>query len=185
MAGATMEIEHAIGFSGRVSNGLHYHPNGKDYVSVAGGCLVVCDLEDCHEQTFLQGHDDYVSCLALSKTGKYLASGQVGQHSDVIIWDFETRKLIHRLTEHDCKVQGVDFSDDERLIVTIGSEDDHRLFVWDMETGYIVANADVQAFPPTVVKFPSAFGSRELDKKRRPTRNYTFLTASRGHITVW
>lgn len=44
-----------------------------------------------------------VSTLALSKSGRYLASGQVtymGFTADVIIWDLETRQLMHRLALH-------------------------------------------------------------------------------------
>jgi hypothetical protein len=44
-----------------------------------------------------------VSTLALSKSGRYLASGQVtymGFTADIIIWDLETRQLLHRLSLH-------------------------------------------------------------------------------------
>ena len=44
-----------------------------------------------------------VSTLALSKSGRYLASGQVtymGFTADVIIWDLETRQLMHRMALH-------------------------------------------------------------------------------------
>lgn len=47
-----------------------------------------------------------VSCLALSKSGRYLASGQItymGFTADIIVWDLETRQLMHRLALH--KVQ--------------------------------------------------------------------------------
>ena len=52
---------------------------------------------------FLQGHTDRVSCVAVSRSGRYLASGQVthqGYRADVIVWDFETRSLLHRLSLH-------------------------------------------------------------------------------------
>jgi hypothetical protein len=44
-----------------------------------------------------------VSCLALSKSGRYLASGQItymGFTADIIIWDLETRQLMHRMALH-------------------------------------------------------------------------------------
>lgn len=44
-----------------------------------------------------------VSCLALSKSGRYLASGQItymGFTADIIIWDLESRQLLHRMALH-------------------------------------------------------------------------------------
>lgn len=44
-----------------------------------------------------------VSCLALSRSGKYLASGQItymGFTADIIIWDLETKQLLHRMALH-------------------------------------------------------------------------------------
>ena len=66
-AGAAIELEHAIGFGGGVSAGLHYHPNGKDLLYAAGGCVVVCDFNDPHNQVFLRGHDDDITTLGISR----------------------------------------------------------------------------------------------------------------------
>ncbi len=44
-----------------------------------------------------------MSCLALSRSGKYLASGQItymGFTADIIIWDLETKQLLHRMALH-------------------------------------------------------------------------------------
>jgi hypothetical protein len=51
--GAAIELEHAIGFNGSIPSGLWCHPNGKDFIYPAGGCLVVCDFNDPHNQVFL------------------------------------------------------------------------------------------------------------------------------------
>ena len=43
---------------------------------------------------------DKVSALALSRSGRYLASGQItylGFTADIIVWDLEQRRLLHRL----------------------------------------------------------------------------------------
>ena len=44
-----------------------------------------------------------VSCLALSPSGRYLASGQLnfmGLKADIIIWDLSTLSLLHRMSLH-------------------------------------------------------------------------------------
>jgi hypothetical protein len=35
----SIELEHAIGFSGFVHSSVYFHPNGRDYVTVSGGCI--------------------------------------------------------------------------------------------------------------------------------------------------
>ena len=71
-----LELEHAVGYSGRIVQSAYFHPNGKDFIYIAGGCIVICDLKDPHQQSFLRGHDDQITCLAISVTGKMLASGK-------------------------------------------------------------------------------------------------------------
>ncbi len=90
-----------------------------------------------------------VSALALSKSGRYLASGQItymGFTADVIIWDLETRQLMHRMALHkvmhvermralehftlpcsQVKIQALDFSHDERYLASLGGPDDNSL----------------------------------------------------------
>jgi len=47
---------------------------------------------------FLRGHDMDISSLAVSRTGKYIASGQIGTkfakncEAPIILWDFQNRK---------------------------------------------------------------------------------------------
>ena len=64
-----IELDHAIGFSGKLVNSVFMHPNAKDYVVVSGSSIVVGDLTDPHNQHFLTAHDDLISCLAISNKG--------------------------------------------------------------------------------------------------------------------
>ena len=43
-----MELEHAIGLSGKIVRAIYLHPNSKEYVCISGGCIVICDLMDAH-----------------------------------------------------------------------------------------------------------------------------------------
>jgi len=70
-----VELEHAIGFSGKIPRSVYLHPNGKDYICIAGGCIVITNLSDPHDQSFLTEHDDQITCLAISNNGKLIASG--------------------------------------------------------------------------------------------------------------
>jgi WD40 repeat protein len=47
--------------------------------------------------------------------------GQVGDNSDVVIWDYETKRAIFRLSEHDYSVTHLAFSHDDKLLISTGS----------------------------------------------------------------
>jgi len=61
---------------------------------IAGASIIVGDLTDPHNQYFLRGHDDQITCLAISNQGHLIASGQRGDNSDILIWDYESKKAI-------------------------------------------------------------------------------------------
>lgn len=67
-----------FGLIGSVPSGLLLHPGDKHIIYPLGSTIVVRNLVD-NTQTFLSkgGHNRAVSCLSLSVTGKYLASGQM------------------------------------------------------------------------------------------------------------
>ena len=47
--------------------------------------------------------------------------GQVGDNSDVVIWDYDTKRAIFRLSEHDYSVTHLSFSHDDKLLISSGS----------------------------------------------------------------
>lgn len=105
------------------------HPDQQHLIYPLGCTVVVKDLLT-HEQTFLSGHSDNVSCLACSSSGVFLASGQVtymGFKADVIVWQFSDRSLLSRLTLHKVKVQALAFSPNDKFLATLGGQDDNRL----------------------------------------------------------
>lgn len=177
-----LELEHTIGFSA-VPNALHCHPSGLDYVHPSGGSVLLTSLQDAHSQLFLRGHEGPVSCLAMSRSGRWLASGERSRRADVLVWDYATKRLIFRLSEHDAGVAALAFSDDERLLCTVGAaEDGPRLYVWDLRTGHICATNQKLATAVTAV----AFGGMARDVKRRDTGSYQFATAgSSRSLALW
>ena len=64
-----------IGFSGKVPSGLHWHPNATHIVYPLGTTVVIKSLVD-GSQSFLTGHTDTITTVALSACGRFVASGQ-------------------------------------------------------------------------------------------------------------
>ena len=54
---------------------MKVHPD-RTHIVYSVGCTVVIENLNTHRQESLSGHTDSVSCLAISKSGEYLASGQ-------------------------------------------------------------------------------------------------------------
>eukprot|EP01041_Mallomonas_annulata_P006524 gene6524-13197_t len=176
----SVEFDHSIGFT-PVPGGLHFHPNGREYIYCAGGSVMVASLTDPREQEFLRKHDAVLTACRLSPSGNYIASGQGGDNSNVYVWNYSTREIIYSLEEHDHQVQDVSFSHDERLLVTLGNSEDKKMIVWDMSTGYIIAaNSKMPAGTICI-----AHGGFMKDIKRRETQNYQFCTGGSDGILYW
>ncbi|CAD7922113.1 unnamed protein product [Amoebophrya sp. A25] len=70
-----MELEHAIGCNVKWTDIARYHPSGS-LVSAVGAQVVISNINDHHDQKFLHGHNDFISCLAVSNS--YLRPGSKG-----------------------------------------------------------------------------------------------------------
>lgn len=175
-----LDFDHFTGFNA-ISDGAMFHPDGNVYVGSAGGNVILTDLIDSSKQEFLRGHSDNVTCLAVSKSGALLASGQKGEESNVYVWDFETRQRLYCLEEHDHAVQAVAFSHDEKILATIGNHEDRKLYLWDMSTGNIVAFSNKLPVGTLCVQF----GGFIKDLKRRNTDHYLLCTGGKEGIMLW
>lgn len=131
-----LESEFMIGFCGSVKSGLKVTPDGRHMIYPVGCTVVIEDIQSKKQDT-LTGHTNNVSCIAVSKTGRYVASGQVtpmGFLADIIIWDFETKNKYCTLTLHRNKVEALAFSPNDKYLVSLGGQDDGSIVVWNIET---------------------------------------------------
>eukprot|EP00760_Papus_ankaliazontas_P004154 PhM_4_TR11697/c4_g1_i2/m.23627 len=170
-----MDLEHAVGCT-VAPRTLHTIPSRDSTIGyLAGGCVVVADTRDVHSHHFLRGHDDDVTSLAVSHSGRLMCSGQCGVNSDVIVWDVETENVALRITEHDGGVVDAVFSPDEKMLLTIAN--DRRVIVWDLSNGGIIVHTSVQLAGGEAMAI-AAWGGRVEDVKRRETEEYHFCVAT-------
>lgn len=112
MENSELDIHAVVGFSGDVPEGLMLHPDNEHLVYPLGSTVVVRHVLS-KKQHFLKGHDNKISVIKVSPSGKYIASGQkthAGLHAEVIVWDFENKTKIHQLRLHKVNVVSIDFS---------------------------------------------------------------------------
>mmetsp|Transcript_42589 Transcript_42589/g.99981 ORF Transcript_42589/g.99981 Transcript_42589/m.99981 type:complete len:612 (+) Transcript_42589:132-1967(+) len=170
-----LELNAVIGFAGSVINGIILLPDRKSMVFALGSTIVKRDIVNPTDQQFLQGHSDRVTCMSLSPSGKYLASGQVthlGFQADVIVWDMESLEIVHRLRLHKVRVEAVSFSCNDKWLASIGGEDDNSLVVWNLETGKAVCGS------------PAANDVCHTVKWARHNE-FIIITAGKGSLRVW
>ncbi|XP_033751750.1 cilia- and flagella-associated protein 52-like [Pecten maximus] len=130
-----LELEHIVGYSG-ISNGLHVHPDEQHLIYSLGVTVIIENIETKKQQT-LMGHSGNVSCLTVSNSGKYIASGQaihMGFKADIIIWDYKKKELYARLKLHKVKIEALAFSPNDNYLLSLGGQDDGSVVVWNVNT---------------------------------------------------
>jgi len=150
------------------------HPDDQTLIFPLGCTVVLRNLLQ-KTQSFLQGHDNQVNCITVSPSGKLLASGQktfMGFPADVIIWDFERRSEIHRLSLHKVAVTSLHFSINETYLATLGGQDDNSLVVWNVADGQAICGTPAATDTAHCVSF---FNNTE----------FKLITAGNYHIIVW
>jgi WD40 repeat protein len=177
-----LKLEHGMGYNGLRPNTLILHPNLIDYLYIAGGVIILAEMNDPNKQKILRGHDDVVTCIALSHNGDLLASGQRGENSDIFVWDYKTGNIIYTLSEHDYEVSCLSFSYDDRLLFSCGNIKDKRSFIWDMKTGNIVLNLTPMFPLPTIF---AIWGGFVRDERGNETRNYQYATCGDNQVCLW
>lgn len=144
--------------------------------------MIVGDLQDPHEQKFLSGgHDDFITCLAVSHRGDLCATGQQGENANVVLWSLAERRKLFSFEEQDHRIDCICFSRDDRYLLSCGDVVDQRIFVYDTAKGLIIAWAPLQPKPTVCV----TSGGFVRDIKRRDTQEYQFASCGGKLIAIW
>ncbi|NXO05333.1 CFA52 protein, partial [Rhinopomastus cyanomelas] len=172
-----LELLAAIGYNGHVPCGLICHPD-MEHVLYPLGCTVIIQELDSKKQTFLHGHTNNVSCVAVSRNGKYIASGQVtfmGFKANIILWDFQKKQSLAQLSLHKGRITGLAFSPNSLYLVSLGGQDDGSVVVWHVAENKAICGSPASARSAgnaTVVAYSSS-------------RDEVFVTAGKETIRVW
>lgn len=100
-------------------------------VNIESTSFFVEEKIHCDEKSIL-----YSGSIKITNSGRiYVAAGTV--MSGVMIWDLETRQIVHVLTAHEGSIFGVKISDDGKYIVSCS--DDRSVKLFEFESGNILA----------------------------------------------
>ncbi|TKS67973.1 Cilia- and flagella-associated protein 52 [Collichthys lucidus] len=172
-----LQLEAVIGFNGHVTSGLRVHPDSEHLVYPLGCRIVLKRIKD-GKQEFLCGHTNNVSCVSVSKSGAYIASGQVnfmGFQALVIIWDYAQRTIYAQLELHKAKVEALAFSPNDKYLVSLGGQDDGSIVVWNIETKQAICGSPASAHS----------AGHCLTVQYSNKSDDVFVSAGNGTLRVW
>uniref|UniRef100_A0A8C2ITY7 Cilia- and flagella-associated protein 52 n=1 Tax=Cyprinus carpio TaxID=7962 RepID=A0A8C2ITY7_CYPCA len=170
-------LEAVIGFNGHVFSGFKVHPD-KEHIIYPLGCTVIIKSLRSGKQTFLHGHTNNVSCISVSKSGRYIASGQVtfmGFKADIIIWDYEKKEIYARLVLHKARVEDLSFSPNDKYLVSLGGQDDGSIVVWNIESKEAICGSPASA----------QSAGHCLTIEYTNLNDEIFVSAGNGTLRVW
>jgi WD40 repeat protein len=115
------------------------------YFNSMGASIVIGNVCEIQNQELLQGgHDEEIHVLAVSSSGKLLASSQMfpskrrGGTFTVLLWDLTNRQILYELTTNlfQRPVIRLAFSLDEHFL--IATTEDSKMILWDMRVCTVI-----------------------------------------------
>ncbi|KAM6317644.1 LOW QUALITY PROTEIN: cilia- and flagella-associated protein 52 [Podargus strigoides] len=160
---------------GHVPSGLLCHPD-KEHVIYPLGSTVVIQHMDSKKQVFVCGHDNDISCVVAPRDRLYLASGEItSPQADIILWDFQGKELLTRLTLHKGRIEVLAFSPNSLYLVSLGGQDNASVVVWHVGRRQAVCGSPAS---------PCHMGNATF-VVCSSCRDEIFATAGSGTIRVW
>lgn len=172
-----LEVQGIIGFNGKVENGLLMHPDQQHMIYSIGSTVVVENLCS-RKQIFLHGHLSDVSCITISKSGRFIASGQIthmGFKADIIVWDYESKAEIARFVLHKVKIQGLSFSPNDKFLASLGGQDDGSVVIWSLDKKEAICGSPAQ----------TKSAGNTLCLTYSNNNDFLFVTAGDNNLRVW
>lgn len=101
-AAPNLVLEEVIGLTTKNANGLASNASSSKCVYLVGSVVVVYDVNSGSQSHLMVSHrlPKPLSCVALSRDGRYVAAGEAGSPSSVLVWDSSTLSIVCELKGH-------------------------------------------------------------------------------------
>jgi len=137
--GVRLRLDFVHGYNGRgARNNVFYAGVGSAiayHVAAVGVTLQRGKGGGAATQNFLEGHQDDITCLAVSHDRQYIATGEVGRSPRIYLWHASSAAHLCTLPPfHERGVASLAFSADadggSRELVSVGHGDNHLHAIW-------------------------------------------------------
>ncbi|XVE76508.1 hypothetical protein DITRI_Ditri12bG0179300 [Diplodiscus trichospermus] len=170
-ASSKLTLKEIIGLTPKNANGLASSVLTSTCVYVAGCVVVVFNAESGTQSHLMLNHrmPKPLSCVAVSRDGRFVAAGESGHQPSVLVWDCVTHAFISELKGHLYGVECIAFSPNGEHLVSVGG----YIYLWDWRSGILVTKlkASSSCSAVTAVAFSS-------DAKY-------IVTAGKKHLKFW
>src|SRR5262249_25943454 len=145
--------------NGQLVRTITGHGDGVAFVGyLADGRMVTASLDrtvkvwrDGSPQATMSGHQDYLTCAAVARTGPLVASG--GFDKMVRLWDAQSGAALAALSGHQGPVQAVAISSSSRIVAS--GSDDRSVRLWDAKTMHPLRTLDAHELTVEALAFSS------------------------------
>lgn len=113
---------------------LRYTANGDIVYHTASVGIVLNKIS--RKQAFFFHHLDDITAFALHPNKRIVATGEIGPHPLISVWDNETMECLSRFTLP--LVKGINclcFSEDGKLLCASAADDNHNIAIFEWEKG--------------------------------------------------
>ena len=126
-----LEKDHIFGVQGQLTRlSVRFNANGDVLYPISRYISVYNKKKN--SQIYYEGHTTELSCVGVSPDGKFAGSADRSNRPTIHIWDANTCEIIVELQLlHRRGVVSIQFSKDNRSMVSVGQEQDHVIAVWE------------------------------------------------------
>ncbi|XP_020235251.1 mitogen-activated protein kinase-binding protein 1 isoform X2 [Cajanus cajan] len=164
-------LEEVIGLTTKNGNGLASNASTSKCAYLAGSVVVIYDMNLGTQSHLMVSNRSPkpLSCVALSRDGHFVAAGEAGNQSSVLVWDSFTLSVVSELKGHLHGVACICLSPNGKHLVSVGG----CIYLWDWRSGELVTKLQATSSCSTIssVSFSS-------DAK-------FFVTAGKKHLKFW
>ncbi|XVF08242.1 hypothetical protein REPUB_Repub06bG0209700 [Reevesia pubescens] len=170
-ASSKLVLKEIIGLTTKNANGLASSVLTSTCVYVAGCVAVVYNAESGTQSHLMLSHriPKPLSCVAVSRDGRFVAAGESGHQPSVLVWDCVTRAFISELKGHIYGVECIAFSPDGEHLVSVGG----YIYLWDWRSGMLVTKLKASSSCSAVTSVTFSSDAKYI------------VTAGKKHLKFW
>ena len=130
-----IDISHVFGLQCDTTRSSVRYNLGGDIIYPASKYVCVYNKKSNSQLHFME-HESLISCVTVSVDGKIAASAAKCSRPRIHLWDANTtRTLVVLPVLHRRGVSNMQFSDDRRLLLSCGQDQDHSIGLWESVCG--------------------------------------------------
>ncbi|XP_059149884.1 uncharacterized protein LOC131936821 [Physella acuta] len=140
-------LEQVLGLTSNSCHALSYNPS-TGFVGFPAACILVLLDTKTNKQKFIESPSlRYISCVAFSEDGRFLAFGELGLKPYVSVWHAKEHKEYNKfIIDHSVGIKAIAFHPKSSFVVVLGTND-LNIGVWDFVRGRRLALSKWQTAP--------------------------------------